>query len=428
MIKLKQSLIQDVKALQLSKKYEQNSIDLISLIMKKSYRKNRDLFSFVELSQSYFIKRYSNRFNEWLNKLIEAKILFINNSYKVGSYSKSYCINNQYLLDINNTYYIVVSTKNNKDLKIKELEATKMNISNLKIDYNSLKNIIKKHVDNLSINDFRLNNEIKENVFEVTIKDQNFEQTYFTSKSKAIEKAKELNKDLIQDKNRFLICDRDFFITLKKEAYNFAYNDSLYKLHKKYYHINRNATNQRLDSNLTNLCSILIEQICIDNDLIQIDLRNSQFAILSHIIPNKIKKYNDVLEFIKQSQQGTLYEYIQNELKLDSRKQSKQITFEVLFSSENNKSQNMKYFKILFPNLLDWINDFKSKNGYENFSIMLQKKESEIFIDGIFKKLIKQKLFALTKHDSIICKSNDFENVKEIITNYFNKIKFIGTI
>jgi hypothetical protein len=428
MIKLKQSLIQDVKALQLSKKYEQNSIDLISLIMRKSYQQNRDLFSFVELSYIYFRKRYTTRYKEWLNKLIEAKILFINNSYKVGSYSKSYCINNQYLLDNNNSYYIIATTITNEPPKTLELEATKMNISNLKIDYNSLKNIIKKHVDNLSINDFRLNNEIKENVFEVTIKDQNFEQTYFTSKSKAIEKAKELNKDLIQDKNRFLICDRDFFITLKKEAYNFAYNDSLYKLHKRYYHINRNATNQRLDSNLTNLCSILIEQICIDNELIQIDLRNSQFAILSHIIPNKIKKYNDVLEFIKQSQQGTLYEYIQNELKLDSRKQSKQITFEVLFSSENNKSQNMKYFKILFPNLLDWINDFKSKNGYENFSIMLQKKESEIFIDGIFKKLIKAKIYSLTKHDSIICKSNDFENVKEIITNYFNKIKFIGTI
>ena len=86
----------------------------------------------------------------------------------------------------------------------------------------------------------------------------------------------------------------------------------------------------------------------------------------------------------------------------------------------------MKYFKILFPNLLDWINDFKSKNGYENFSIMLQKKESEIFIDGIFKKLIKAKIYSLTKHDSIICKSNDCEKVKEIIKNYFNKIKFIG--
>jgi hypothetical protein len=427
MYHLEKSLLEDIKNLNLSKKYELNAIDVITLIQKKSFQKNRDLFSFIELSQKYLVIRYSKRFNEWLNKLIEAKILISNNSYEIGKYCKSYCINNKYI-NINNSNIIVVSTFLNKQLKIKELSYTKKYISSLKLDYKSLKEIIDFNVGNLSLNDFRLNEQIKENVFEVTIKDFNFEHKYYTTKEQAVIKAKELGKDLIQDKNRFLIINAEEFIKLKKNAYYTTYNSSLDNIYNGSYYINRNTTNNRLDSVITNMCGILIDKICLDNKLVQIDLKNSQFAILSYVIPTELYLYDDVKNFIEQSQNGTLYEYIQKELLLDNRKQAKQITFEVLFSSQNNKSNNMKFFKELFPNLLKWINDYKKTNGYESFSIMLQKMESTIFIDGIYTDLIKRKIWCLTKHDSIICKDKDYNSVKTIMENYFNKINFKGVL
>jgi hypothetical protein len=77
---------------------------------------------------------------------------------------------------------------------------------------------------------------------------------------------------------------------------------------------------------------------------------------------------------------------------------------------------------------MNWIDKYKKDNGYENFAIMLQKKESEIFIDGIYKDIIRSKVWSLTKHDSIICKSGDYDKVKQIMEDYFDKIKFKGTL
>jgi len=427
MLFLNKSLLEDIKQLKLSKKYEYNAIDLVGLIQKKSYFNNRDLFSFVQLSRSYFNVRYTKRYNEWLNKLIQAKIIISNDSYKIGEYCKSYCINNKYINDIN-SIIIIVPTILNNSIKKREIKYTERCLNSVFIDYEKLKKTIDFHVNKIAINNFRINENIKENVFEVTIKDKNFEQTYYTTKDKAVIKAKELNKDLIQDKNRFLIIDRDFFIKLKKDAYSFSYNNSLDSLANKKYHIGRNQTNDRLDSNFTNLCRVLVDEICEDNNLMQIDLKNSQFAVLSYLLPENLKENKDVLEFCEMAEKGRLYEYVQAELDLKERKDAKQLTFEVLFSSQNNKSYGIKMFRNRFPNLMNWIDKYKKDNGYENFAIMLQKKESEIFIDGIYKNIIRSKVWSLTKHDSVICKSGDYDKVKQIMEDYFDKIKFKGTL
>ena len=59
---------------------------------------------------------------------------------------------------------------------------------------------------------------------------------------------------------------------------------------------------------------------------------------------------------------------------------------------------------------------------------MLQKRESEIFIDGLWKELKKKKLFCTPKHDCLIVKEKDSERVEKIIESYFKKIKFKGKI
>jgi len=65
---------------------------------------------------------------------------------------------------------------------------------------------------------------------------------------------------------------------------------------------------------------------------------------------------------------------------------------------------------------------------YNKFSINLQQRESEIFIDGLWKQIKKKKIFCTPKHDCLIVKEKDATKVEDIIRKYFEKINFKGKI
>jgi len=114
--------------------------------------------------------------------------------------------------------------------------------------------------------------------------------------------------------------------------------------------------------------------------------------------------------------------------------------FGIFFSSHKNYSPDRKKMKTIFPDLIEMIDLFKKekraerkkqkeKKGevYDNkgdnqFAITLQKKESEIFIDGLLSKLQKTGFKVLSKHDSILCKKSDVTAVKGFVMNYLNEV------
>ena len=113
--------------------------------------------------------------------------------------------------------------------------------------------------------------------------------------------------------------DEGEFIAMKKDFILASYTDSISKIEKKYWYADRNATNQRLDTNITNMCGELMKEIIHSNDLVELDLSNSQFSILSHIIPSEVTG-NDVELFKKLSYSGELYDYIKEIIGLESKK------------------------------------------------------------------------------------------------------------
>ena len=82
----------------------------------------------------------------------------------------------------------------------------------------------------------------------------------------------------------------------------------------------------------------------------------------------------------------------------------------------------------LFPTVMKWVDEFKEKYGDNQFAIMLQKKEAEIFIDNLYIMIREEDIFCLTKHDSLIVKSCDEFKVRNIIEEYFITIEFKATI
>jgi len=245
------------------------------------------------------------------------------------------------------------------------------------------------------------------------------------------------------------------------------------------WHINRNETNNRLDTVFTNLFSGFRKFIQYQgNPMKQIDLANSQFCIFSNLLLDILHNNDvmdlqnsidlgsfrkacfsictnegkdiksDVTDFCNASIDGTLYDHIKTCLDLETRSEAKQLAFELFFGccckvdEETNDidftddSSNMEKLSELYPSIVEVVKYFKFhctldkqnerngvlnwktiKAGYAQFSIMLQKIESNIFIDIILLPLLDQGHILITCHDSFFYTS---EEARATIENKLN--------
>lgn len=215
----------------------------------------------------------------------------------------------------------------------------------------------------------------------------------------------------------------------------------------------RNKTNNRLDSNLTNLKSSI--KFFNQNDYVQIDISNSQpyfLAVLINYLYGKVssntislhnesrntsisidnQEYNSVpfclneLKKIKKEEITKFTEwavggkFYDNFLDVkNDRKQVKKMMMCVLFSKQESYKKEKIMFEKHFAGIANWINAFKKENGYNQFAIMLQKMESNKVLDVICKKLTQQNIFVVTIHDSFIVKKEQFEEAFKIIKENF---------
>jgi hypothetical protein len=164
----------------------------------------------------------------------------------------------------------------------------------------------------------------------------------------------------------------------------------------------------------------------LDNDLVNIDLSNSQFAILSMLLRKRdLQQTEDVLRFYKLSEEGKLYEYIAEQFKEEglTRKDAKKMMFETAFGYVNGKDQYgyKEKFAFLFPTVHAWIKQFKLNHGDAQFPVWLQRTEANIFIDGIKTLLIDADIKHTTIHDSVMCHRKDVEAALEIVNLVFEE-------
>lgn len=428
-------LLEDLNKINFTKAEKNHALKFLDGLMKRSYREFKMIDEFVETPMNYFRKSFTTQYLKWLNKLINSNIITVDNSYSnIYNYSKSYSINKTYtsppimslLFDRNSlksvAYEFKVKNKTKEDLEIYNNVYKDLNI--LDVDEESLLGILDEELNKINIENYKFNEDIlSENV------NVNFgkNRRYWMTKEKAILKSKEIGKTLIEDGNKHYILTKEEFIIRKKNAVSQSYKDSISKLSNKKIYANRNITNNRLDTNITNMPKCITDKICKDNNLIQFDLCNAQFAILSDFLEDSLFTA-DFNTFKDQAYNGTLYEFLMESLNIKERKRAKVMMFELMFSKENFNSNLKKQLKTIFPSVVEIVDRYKKENGYDKFSIMLQKRESEIFIDGIWKKLKSKNKFCITKHDALIVKQKDKDFVEELIKSHFEKIGFKGKI
>ena len=380
--------------------------------------------NFVSVPRTLFEKMYSAKYKDFLKPLVDKNIVEVNNSYsnfKGREKCKEYRINPRFINDLEITKECVKSIViqgevEQKNTHILSFYKTCTGESIVKDLYYFLDEY-NEYLSNLPIDEYIL--ETKEEIGLEYIQFISKKGEYF---SLSTEEALKKNGYVIKDKNKYFICDGAKFLKHKVKNKQISAIESVMKLINMDLYAKRNSTNSRMDTNFTNLPSAIFEKYKEVNKLVEFDVKNNQFAILAHILPKEVVG-EDVELFKFLAKRGELYEYIETKLGLRSRQEAKELLICILFASYRVLDKRIKE---AFPNLCEWIKKWKKENGDDGkFPTMLQQKEAEIFVDGVFKTFKKRfGCFLALKHDSVIVNEHKGEEVKKSMQEFFDKIGY----
>lgn len=417
-------LINKIEEIGLTGKQKHKALKLVSIMLNRANRDSLLMTEYTDLPQVYLQKVFG-KYHSWFKKLREAGVIQSNEKYHTRQ-SKTYKINPNLLTDrfrkcsYEEKPLHICSTFLLKPLVIEDLKA-------LKINPETLIRLTQQYAESIQLSDFKVNEQIDNDFFEVI--DRKYGTKRMTTLERAIEVATARGMVVIKDRNKYYLDYPAHFIREKRRAIRFHYRKAIEKLHKGIYYVHRNQTNNRLDTNLTNLCEVLTEQIMEDNGLCSLDLSNSQFTIFCHLYEQADNERTlDFLRFKQLATSGELYDEVKDLLGLDSRRDTKGLMFELFFSSHRYNPRRKTELRKYFPTVVSFIDEYKKEHGDNTFSIELQMQEAVMFIDNIYKRIKDEGLFCLTKHDSVIVRRKDKLRAKQIIESYFEEIGFQGRL
>ena len=314
-ISLPRLLVEAINRLELSKTEKSHCFKFIGILLRDSLEEFGNLISFVPKPQTYLIKTFDNSYYKWLNVLIVEMIVIRNNYY---SHEEGVCYqyhvspsffpkkpplntlcNYNYLEPLVTVGYKDIIKGINKEYNLHN-NWFEEDVNTLVIDYYRLMDLVRNRIDNISIEDFQVNEQIKEHAIKLYSTDG---KSYYVKTIDAIAKAKKEGKSLIKDDGKYGLAEPSSFLHNKKQSIGYSYLTSLVRLQRKNLKVERNPTNKRLDTNFTNMSSLLVDEICLQNDLVQIDLSNSQFAILTNVLKEHLVS-DDFKQFKKLSVSG----------------------------------------------------------------------------------------------------------------------------
>lgn len=419
-------LVDEVNSLQLTKTQKSYAFKFLWMLMRDSYWNSKSIHASIDRPIKHMEANYTKHYNSWLKPLLNNHIVkripySVNKCYR-------YYINKQYN---NLSTWLLCSSSFENDLKEvtyfekiipenKYLNWFTKDMNSLNIDKEDLEVEFQKRMNNVTVESCGV--EVVEELPPGRYKLYNLTgdkgQYKFSTHDEINNLSITNQKKIIKTSKGVIIDDLNDFLNKKKVSVILYDKNSLNQLFFKEYYAKRNSINNRLDTNLTNLPSVYVNRVCEINNLIQVDLVNSQLCFLSKLLQES-NDDKEIEHFCESCYTGEIYNYVQNELSLKSREESKQLIFNILFSSNYSKT-GKKEFKSLFPSVHYWITKYKSDNGYKTLSTTLQKMESELFIDKIYHRVKGGGMLCLTKHDSLIVGNKDYEKVMKIVHKKFN--------
>lgn len=444
-------LKQAIDDLPLSRIMKEKCVRLCDLMLSRQVQEGSGSSEHVPLPQNYLKKVFKDGTLKYVYAMKEAGILEVlaltRDGRRVESYSnrggkglsKRYRIREDLLPGEQvAVMYRLRSDVASPVIKIggqwRDKELVCSDLASLKVDEGKMRRAIERRLAGIK-GRLRTDTEIQRSHFEVHDVFTDFRGP--NSLEVAIRNAHALGGQVIQDGPKFTIDRLDHYLDAKRRTVRQACERSLALLQNKVFRAHRNATNDRLDHNLTFMPGEMIEVLKEDNCLLELDLKNSQFAILAWLMGNDagLIQTNDFRRFAELVANGKLYEFVQGSFGLSTRDEAKEMMMELAFSSHRNNSPCKKMLSGLFPTVVGYIDAFKKQacmeSGVEGdgaFAVWLQRTEADLFIDKIYAALKERDIWALTRHDSLLIRSNDLLLVKELVAKCLSPIGFRYTI
>lgn len=422
-----------------TKRDREKAIQLISAIFNQYTVKHIDFRTYLQLSSVWFDTILTSpRDRKIKNTLIDLKILECDDSYNVDKgIAKGYRIENNLLLN-NGLSFVVVEPNQNKIQKkanslpcLPKLSHTCCTgfenydfypeeyileyFKTLGFIHDTLNYI--PHIAYVSENDVNINYCIESPFGEV----QEHNKTYTCSLETALKNARAKGVDLIEYEKKWYIEPLQQFLSRKSAERAITYSQQVFNIDNDVFFASRNDTNNRLDHSLTGLKKELFSKILFDGEsLLELDIANSQFAICPFINPDLDKN------FIQHVQSGKFYEKIASMFGCDREAAKELIVKKIAFGMNGNLRKLKEYPKLkkTYPKFIQWMESFKEENGYKSFAVMLQKAESHLVIDGLFKFLTELGYKVFPIHDSMRVKESELLEVKSHTEKYFESIGF----
>ena len=349
------------------------------------FDKRKNSTSFIQLYSLFLKSVLSGHYRDYLQDLMEMKVIETDNRYIQKEKSKAYRLTENY------------RSRKTKQIIIEDKKIIS-NYWNYKAELK--KNISESHYKYLyeCLEQIEIDYETAKTVLNQT--DCDFEQ--YSSWNCSI--------DMIYSKDWFFVVDK---------------------------------TAGRVHNNVTNLSKNFRPFLIFNNQkLVEIDVKNAQPLLFNLLINRYLLRYTDysgnILPYVPQdsdirfyrelTENGKFYEYIMKLLGVkEERGLFKVRFFSKVFYSKECENEERSRFKVAFPEVSEIISYYKKVN-HKDLAIELQKIEAEIMIHSVVKRLMDKKIFVLTIHDSILTTQDNVELVKQVMMNEFKKYNLQPTL
>lgn len=358
---------------------------LLHLISYYQFISRKASASFISLSRNYLYCLLGKNYKQIINFLSQKEILII----KKGKSGKETYVAKNF---VNGNNSLIAQSKQYKILK----------------PFNSKK-------INLQIFDDRLCKKLEQikHKKEVEILNSQYSNLYRHLKSVSLHPS---TKDKVQE----LYDNKE----ITKQQFK-KYNQQINSINSGNFYFEYQNRVNRLFTNISNLSKKLKPylQNSYNDELIEIDIVNSQPFLLNLILPSKLKQtykteFDDYLNLTTNPAKD-FYSEIGKELNLE-RESIKKLFLQLFFSENDIRGYNKlnlirlrKYFMNNYFYLYQYIRTFRGIK----LAHILQQTESNLVIEKIAIPLAFS-LFILTIHDSIICKKTD----KDIVLNHIHSV------
>jgi hypothetical protein len=346
-------------------------IDIVHNLLLKYYFKKENSFT---LSSLILKDKYGYLYNYYIDYLKDINIITLKKNYRKGSNSRIYSLNDLIFEEPIYRYH-------NKDKVL-------------------LKKYISKHLQFELDKKGIINSEIKKKL----VLDLYCVKIQIDRALSFLDSLKSEDMD-IYNRNRYSVESIN-------DGHIFYHFDSYGRMHTNF---------TILKSFIRNNCLLIDgEETC------EIDIQNSQPLFLAKLIldvKTRWVKEDEFKLFYLLVKEGNFYQFLIDNLELESKKEAKNLTYKVLFGQNRDNCKADKKFKTLFPSIHNFIQLYKKEHkDYKILAHHLQRAESNLIFNKIIKKinLINPEIKIITVHDSIVLPKKWRSEVSEIFFNELN--------